>query len=71
MGTLEGKPASEVKQKLGERLFRVVKAIGREEGLKGAVRCLPLDSLCLSSGLAMVADTLSSAAFRLAGPNHD
>jgi hypothetical protein len=30
MGTLEGKPASEVKQKLGERLFRVVKAIGRE-----------------------------------------
>ncbi|TKA51048.1 hypothetical protein B0A53_05843 [Rhodotorula sp. CCFEE 5036] len=38
MGTLEGKPASEVKQKLGERLFRVVKAIGREEGLKGAAR---------------------------------
>ena len=40
MGTLEGRSASEVKQKLGERLFKVVKAIGREEGLKGAVRCL-------------------------------
>lgn len=38
MGTLEGKSASEVKQKLGERLFKVVKTIGKEEGLKGAVR---------------------------------
>lgn len=63
MGTLEGKPASEVKQKLGERLFKVVKAIGREEGLKGAVRCLGT-LFRFSWGLAMVADGLSFAAFR-------
>ncbi|GAA5990938.1 hypothetical protein JCM10908_000088 [Rhodotorula pacifica] len=38
MESLKGKPASEVKQKLGERLFKVVKELAKEEGLKGAPR---------------------------------
>ncbi|BGP47659.1 hypothetical protein JCM10450v2_003524 [Rhodotorula kratochvilovae] len=36
--SLEGKPASEAKQKLGERLFKVVKRLAGERGLKGGPR---------------------------------
>ncbi|GAA6047071.1 hypothetical protein JCM3770_004182 [Rhodotorula araucariae] len=36
--SLAGKPPSEVKQKLGERLFKVVKRLAGERGLKGAPR---------------------------------
>lgn len=44
MDSLEGKAVSEVKQKLGERLFKVVKECARERGVKGAVSrsfCVP------------------------------
>jgi len=34
--------AAQVKQKLGERLFKVVKRLASERGIKGAVRPLPL-----------------------------
>ncbi|BGP07590.1 hypothetical protein JCM10049v2_003428 [Rhodotorula toruloides] len=38
MDSLSGKPVSEVKQRLGEKVFRVVKECARERGVKGAPR---------------------------------
>ncbi|BGO96461.1 hypothetical protein RTBOTA2_002797 [Rhodotorula toruloides] len=38
MDSLAGKPVSEVKQRLGEKVFRVVKELARERGVKGAPR---------------------------------
>ncbi|GAA6025348.1 hypothetical protein JCM8202_002789 [Rhodotorula sphaerocarpa] len=38
MNSLEGKPPSVVKQKLGEQLFKVVKEVAKDLGVKGAPR---------------------------------
>ncbi|BGP24206.1 hypothetical protein JCM10295v2_003114 [Rhodotorula toruloides] len=38
MDSLDGKAVSEVKQRLGERVFRVVKDVARAKGVKGAPR---------------------------------
>lgn len=56
MDSLAGKPVSEVKQRLGEKVFRVVKELARERGVKGAVSSA--FSYCLSLSLFLDGEKL-------------
>lgn len=44
---------SEVKQRLGEKVFRVVKECARERGVKGAVSPFPTESFSTLGGMLM------------------